>query len=261
MNAAATDAGLDAVAVLIERAKRILFITGAGISADSGLPTYRGVGGLYDDKLTAEGLTIEEALAGHTLATRPEITWRYIAEIEANCRGAGPNAAHRAIAAFEREKPDVWVLTQNIDGLHRAAGSKNLIEIHGTVHRLLCTACDYERPVNDYDGLTLPPHCPSCGALVRPDVVLFGEMLPQHALIQFSRVMDAGPDLVVSIGTTSVFPYIARPVWWARQHGIPAVEINPGSSEVSEIVTHRLRIGAGQAMGALWARLHGGAEI
>lgn len=257
MNNTVTDAELDAVAALIEGAERILFITGAGISADSGLPTYRGVGGLYDDRLTAEGLSIEEALSGHTLATRPEITWRYIGEIEANCRGAGPNAAHHAIAGLEREKPGVWVLTQNIDGLHRAAGSQNLIEIHGSVHKLLCTACDYERAVSDYEGLTLPPHCPVCNHLLRPDVVLFGEMLPQPALARLAMVMDAGPELVVTIGTTSVFPYIAGPVWRASQLGVPTVEINPGQSEVSDIVSHRLKIGAGQAMSALWSRLHG----
>ena len=103
-------------------ARRILFITGAGLSADSGLPTYRGLGGLYHDRLTEEGLTIEQALSGRTLSQRPDITWKYLAEIEANCRGAQPNAAHRLIAALEQEKDSVWVLTQNIDGLHRAAG-------------------------------------------------------------------------------------------------------------------------------------------
>ncbi|WP_287366002.1 Sir2 family NAD-dependent protein deacetylase, partial [Thauera sp.] len=123
------DPVLDRVASLLGRARRILFITGAGISADSGLPTYRGIGGLYHDRLTAEGLTIEEALSGEMMALRPDIAWRYIAEIEANCRGARPNAAHRLIAALEQEKPMVCVLTQNVDGLHADAGSRNLIEI------------------------------------------------------------------------------------------------------------------------------------
>jgi NAD-dependent deacetylase len=250
------DATLDAVAALIGKAEKPLFITGAGISADSGLPTYRGVGGLYDGNLTAEGISIEEALSGRMLAARPEVTWRYIGEIEANCRGAGPNDAHRVIAALERDKPGLWVLTQNIDGLHRAAGSNKLIEIHGTIHRLSCTACDYTKKVTDYDGMNLPPSCPACGRLLRPEVVLFGEMLPEEAIAQLSKVLEADPDLVVTIGTTSVFPYIAGPVWRASQRGIPTVEINPGESEVSSIVTHRLKLGAGAAMRALWARLH-----
>jgi NAD-dependent deacetylase len=250
------EAMLDEIAPLLGRARRPLFITGAGISADSGLPTYRGIGGLYNDRLTEEGLPIEEALSGHMLARRPEITWRYIGQIESNCRGAGPNAAHRLIAALEEKKPDLWVLTQNIDGLHRKAGSKNMIEIHGTVHRLLCTACDYAREVEDYADLSLPPMCPECGRQVRPDVVLFGEMLPRPALEQLAWVMDKEPDLVVSVGTTSVFPYIAHPVWWARQNGVTAVEINPGDTEVSRIASHRLKMGAVQALTALWDRLH-----
>jgi len=91
---------------------------------------------------------------------------------------------------------------------------------------------------------------------VRPDVVLFGEMLPQAALRQLSRVMEDEPDIVFSVGTTSVFPYIAHPVWWARQNGVAAIEINPGETGVSDICTHRLKMGAAAALGELWSRLH-----
>ena len=182
---------LDAVAALVAAAQRILFITGAGISADSGLPTYRGIGGLYHERLTAEGLSIEQALSGDMMRRRPDICWRYIAEIEANCRGAQPNAAHRLIAALEQEKPSVWVLTQNVDGLHRAAGSRKLIEIHGTVHHLRCTECPHERDVPDFSGLSLPPACPACGGLLRPDVVLFGELLPPQQLDRLAAVLRA----------------------------------------------------------------------
>ncbi len=247
---------LDAVAALLARVRRILFITGAGISADSGLPTYRGIGGLYHERLTAEGLTIEEALSGEMMARRPDVAWRYIAEIEANCRGARPNAAHRLIAAMEHEKPLVCVLTQNVDGLHRAAGSRNLIEIHGTVHRLRCMECPHSRPVPDYAGLQIPPACPVCGGVMRPDVVLFGEDLPCGAIDRLEDVLAAGVDAVVSIGTTSVFPYIAGPVVWAWRAGVPTVEINPGDTEVSHIVDRRLQMGAAEAMSELWRRMH-----
>ncbi len=242
---------VEQVADCIRRADRILFITGAGISADSGLPTYRGIGGLYHDRLTAEGLTIEEALSGEMMALRPDVSWKYIAEIEENCRGAEPNPAHLAIARLEQRKSGVWVLTQNVDGLHRAAGSRNLIEIHGTVHTLCCTECPHQRRVVDFAGLEIPPGCPVCGGLLRPDVVLFGEMLPERAVARLDAVLAHGLDLVVSIGTTSVFPYIAGPVRWARQLGVPSVEINPGETEVSHIVTHRLRMGAAEAMSAI----------
>jgi NAD-dependent deacetylase len=256
MDESAERAALDAVATLLGRAARPLFITGAGLSADSGLPTYRGIGGLYNDRLTEEGFPIEEALSGAMLARRPEISWRYLGQIECNCRGTEPNAAHRLIAAFEAEKPDLWVLTQNVDGLHGKAGSKNLIEIHGDLHRLHCTSCGDRREVADYAGLELPPVCARCGHLVRPEVVLFGEMLPQQALAQLVQVMEKEPDIVFSIGTTSVFPYIAHPVWWAHQNGVPSVEINPGETEVSGIVSRRLKMGAARAMTELWSRLH-----
>ena len=138
---------LDEVAALCRQAERILFVTGAGMSADSGLPTYRGIGGLYHDRHTDEGVPIEVALSGAMLMSRPELTWKYLAEIEAACRGAQPNAGHMAIAELERRKPRVMVLTQNVDGLHRAAGSHNLVEIHGNLHHLLCTECGRGRPV------------------------------------------------------------------------------------------------------------------
>lgn len=247
---------LDKVARLIADADRILFITGAGISADSGLPTYRGIGGLYHERLTEDGLTIEEALSGEMMRVRPDITWKYIAQIEANCRGAQPNIAHRIIAALEHECPGVWVLTQNVDGLHRAAGSRNLIEIHGTVHRLRCMECRHARTVPDYSGLRIPPDCPVCGGVLRPDVVLFGEMLPENGLRRLEALLADGVDLVVSIGTTSVFPYISGPVWWADQVGVPSVEINPGDTEVSQLVSQRLRLRAAEAMPELWRRLH-----
>lgn len=247
---------LDAVAAILGRAQRILFVTGAGISVDSGLPTYRGIGGLYHDRLTDEGLTIEEALSGEMMATRPDVAWRYIAQIEASCRGAQPNAAHRLIAALEQEKALVCVLTQNVDGLHRAAGSRNVIEIHGTVHRLQCMACHHGRKVPDYAGLRIPPECPQCGGLMRPEVVLFGEPLPELALARLESVLSRGLDAVVSIGTTSVFPYIAGPVLWAAQQGLPTVEINPGETAVSGVVAHRLRMCAAEALPELWRRMH-----
>lgn len=246
---------LDDIAALCADAKRMLFITGAGISADSGLPTYRGIGGLYDGNATDEGYAIEEALSGEMMARRPEITWKYLGQIEANCRGAQPNAAHAAIAWLEQLKGGVTVLTQNIDGLHRAAGSRELIEIHGTLHRLSCTACGLRREVSDYAGLRIPPACPDCGAMLRPDVVLFGEALPLGAVQRLIATLERGVDLVFSIGTTSVFPYIAEPVFDALRRGVPTVEINPGESRVSDHVDYRLKMGAAQAMTELRRRI------
>ena len=107
----AVEAALDAVAEHLRHARTALFITGAGISADSGLPTYRGVGGLYDSEATEEGLRIEDALSGEVFAMRPDITWKYLIQIEENCRGAKPNAAHLAIAALDEHLDRVMVFT------------------------------------------------------------------------------------------------------------------------------------------------------
>jgi NAD-dependent deacetylase len=115
--------------------------------------------------------------------------------------------------------------------------------------------CDYETRVPDYGAIEVPPRCPACGALVRPRVVLFGEMLPEAALERLHRHSRRGFDAVISIGTTSVFPYIAAPVYEARRAGIPTIEINPGESEVSGIVDQRLRQRAAVALPDLWARL------
>lgn len=246
---------LDAVAALIRQARRILFITGAGLSADSGLPTYRGIGGLYDDKLTDHGMPIEKALSGQMMASRPEVSWTYLKQIEANCRGAQPNAAHHAIARLVAERPGSMVFTQNVDGFHREVGTANLVEIHGNLHTLVCTECGRSRMVPDYAGLQIPPACPTCGGIVRPDVVLFGEDLPRDGILRLEHMLADGVDLVMSVGTSSLFPYIAGPVVWAAQQGVPTVEINPGQTPVSALVRHRLRMGAASALGELLARL------
>lgn len=249
------DIQLDAVADRLERARRVLFITGAGISADSGLPTYRGVGGLYNDAHTEDGMAIEEALSGDVLRTRPDITWKYIAQIEETCRGACPNAAHLAIAGLERRLEHVTVFTQNIDGLHRQAGSSDLIEIHGNLQALNCMRCDFSEGVEDFDGRNLPPHCPVCGGILRPNVVLFGESLPEEAMDRFLNALDEGFDMVFTIGTSGAFPYIAEPVLWAAHNGIPTVEINPQETRLSGLVDFHLKLGAAAAMTGLLARL------
>lgn len=242
---------LTEIASLVAEAERILFITGAGISADSGLPTYRGVGGLYEEELTDDGISIEDALSGEMLRRHPEITWKYLAQIEHNCRGAKPNAAHTCIADLERLVPAVTVFTQNIDGLHRDAGSTDIIEVHGCMRHLHCTRCRYETQVPDYAGLAIPPRCPECGAPVRPQVVFFGEALPEEAMARLVDTLEAGPDLVFSVGTSSLFPYIAEPVVWARQQGIPTVEINPGRTPLSPLVHFQIPLGAADALGQL----------
>lgn len=242
------------VASWVIEARRILCITGAGVSAESGLPTYRGVGGIYDDQDTDDGIPIELALSGQVFRRDPQLTWRYLLQIENACRGAQPNAAHRVLADWEsaaRPSAEVWILTQNVDGLHAAAGSEKLIEIHGDLHRLRCTRCPWRDAVADYSHLSPLPSCPSCGALIRPEVILFNEPLPMTAVATLERELDAGFDLVLSVGTSSQFPYIAHPVALAQRQGGRAVEINPTSTAISSVVDLQLRGPAAELFTAL----------
>lgn len=244
-------ARIEAAGRLLSTARRILFITGAGLSADSGLPTYRGVGGLYEGALTDVGLPIEQALSGAMFERRPDITWRYLSQIEASCRDARPNAGHYAIARLEAMHGAVTVLTQNVDGFHLMAGSHDVIEMHGTLRRLRRVDCGRCRQVDNYAGLQIPPDCPHCGGVLRPDVVLFGENLPDQAVHRFEQVLAAGPDMIFSVGTGSSFPYIAGPMLWAIEQGIPTIEINPGHTPISERVMFRFRLRAAEVLPAL----------
>ncbi len=248
------DGVLDEVATALAGARRVLAITGAGVSADSGLPTYRGIGGLYNGR-TEEGLPIEVALSGQMLRQNPALCWKYLHQIGDACRGAAPNNGHRVLAQLDSLFDHVCVLTQNVDGFHRRAGSRHVIEIHGNLGSLVCPRCPWRLDVDDGTELAPLPLCSSCGAVARPDVVLFGEMLPQAAVNQLEASLDAGFDLVLSIGTTSVFPYIAGPVVLAARQGVPTVEINPGDTEVSQVVRWRIRTGAARALTALQERL------
>ncbi len=170
---------LDEVAELLRNAERVLFITGTGISADSGLPTYRGVGGLYDQKRTVEGYRIEECLSGPMFQKRPEITWKYMLQLGMTIAEHGPNDAHRIIASWEKRFAEqggkLVVLTQNIDGYHRAAGSKNVYEFHGSLGTLHCTKCSWSEKFQLDSTVrtrlqelqrSLPPRCPECNAVI-----------------------------------------------------------------------------------------------
>ena len=147
---------------MVDGAERILFVTGAGISADSGLPTYRGIGGLYDRATTEEGYAIEDALSGAMLARHPAICWKYIAQIEAACRGAVPNDAHHAIARLERGCRMCACSRRTSTGSIAPPDRENLLEIHGNVGRLFCTACDLEGRGRDLRRPSDPAELPEC---------------------------------------------------------------------------------------------------
>jgi NAD-dependent deacetylase len=240
-------------AAALRRARRILIITGAGLSADSGLPTYRGLGGLYNG-VTAEGIPIERALSGPMLRSNPALCWKYLAQLGTACLGARPNAAHEAIARLQQAKPECWVLTQNIDGYHRAAGSPahRLIEIHGQLAPLYCQSCGaVSDDLHEHLQAALPPRCRVCSGVLRPPVVLFEEMLPEDALNTLYEQMALGFDAVLVIGTTASFPYILEPVLRTRASGGFTIEINPTPTDLSPCVDVYLPGRALDVMGEL----------
>ncbi len=252
MGAQQDSRAIDSVVEALLGAKSVLFITGAGVSAESGIPTYRGIGGLYNLDTTDDGVPIEVALSGAMLAKNPALTWKYLAQIGMAVQGAAPNAAHHVIASMESHFERLWVLTQNVDGFHHAAGSKNLIEVHGNMHSLSCTRCDYHVNLEHFNALNIPPSCPECDSLVRPDVILFGELLNAAGIEIMSRELETGFDIVFSVGTTSVFPYIRAPIYMANSRGKMTVELNPSETSVSQDVTHRIGLPAGAALSEIW---------
>jgi len=229
-------------------------ITGAGVSAESGIQTYRGQGGIYDDE--AEGDRTVEALSGPTLQADPDRTWRVVAELACRSVAAAPNAAHDALVEIEDALEHFVLLTQNVDGLHRMAGTRNLIDIHGDVLDTRCMQCDHTGRLTPEQAreLQAAPICPACAGTLRPDAVLFGEMLPTGKLERLRQEMyERTPDLVLIAGTTAVFPYIAEPVLLAAQAGLPTVEINPEPTEISNFVRWSLRGPAGRFLPAMAA--------
>ena len=255
---------LEAIATELQQAKRVLFITGAGISADSGLPTYRGVGGLYNSGKTEEGYPIEQCLSASMFRVRSDITWKYMFQIGEAVMQCEPNPAHKIIAQWEKEFAQsggkVVVFTQNIDGYHRLAGSENVLEIHGSLEKLFCAKCSWESRLNLHDPTSIEhlkllcqnsvPTCPMCKSVIRPRIVMFEEMLPRQVLMQFEEEFDNGNgfDMIFSVGTSAMFPYITGPVSQAIHCGKTTVEINPVAGELSHRVTYCLPLGAADAL-------------
>lgn len=245
-----------AAARALASAERVLVLTGAGMSADSGLPTYRGVGGLYEQDITPDGVDIEDALSGEMFRQDPALTWKYICQIEAACRDARPHAGHAVLARWQQHWRHMYLVTQNVDGLHRAAGSSDVIEMHGRVHRLVCTGCDRVTQVADFsDFQALPPQCYLCGSVLRPAVVLFGERLPMHAAMRYEIEVATGFDALIAVGTSGVFPYIVEPFRDAFAHSVPTIEINPRATEMSRFCSTSIRMPAVQALTAIEAEL------
>jgi NAD-dependent deacetylase len=254
---------------LLHEAKALCVLTGAGISAESGLKTFRDAGGLWEEH------PVEKVATPQGFAEDPELVWRFYNARRKSADIATPNAAHIALARLEIEKAHVQkgkkhtpegggngngngnghshlshapftLLTQNIDGLHQQAGSKNVIELHGSIWKVRCTKC---QAISSEFPIELPilPQCELCDGLLRPDVVWFGEMLDPDVLDQAEAATQTC-DVFLVIGTSAVVQPAATFPFLAAQRKVPVVEVNKEPTTVSSIATISLQGNAGEIL-------------
>ncbi len=232
------------VAKMLE-SRKIGVLTGAGISAESGVPTFRGRGGLW------AGYPVEKVATVEGFDENPELVWRFYDERRQNLAKVKPNKAHYILAELEKYY-DFWVITQNIDGLHTLAGSKNVVELHGNIWNVKCTICSYRGMNREVPLSKIPPQCPNCGAILRPDVVWFGE--PIHDSEKAFEIAKSS-ELFFVIGTSAqVYPAASLP-FIAKDYGAVIVEINPEPTPVSVIAEYVFRAPATQTLESLFQKL------
>ena len=227
----------------ISAARRLTIVTGAGVSAASGVPTFRSPQGLW------KSFRPEDLATPRAFARDPQLVWEWYDWRRTRLAGCQPNAAHYAIAVWSR-RPGFTLVTQNVDGLHERAGTQHVVRYHGSIWNLRC-----ERPCeagsHDWEDRTvplphLPPRCPYCGALARPGVVWFGEGIPEEA----ARAAQAATacDVFLSIGTSSVVYPAAGLLYEAKRHGAFTAEINPESTASADVVDVAIALTAEDAL-------------
>jgi len=228
-------------------AVRVAVLTGAGISAESGVPTFRGQDGLWK-KFKPEELANMDAFLRN-----PELVWEWYQYRRKIITEIKPNPAHKTLAKMEEFFPHFSIATQNVDGLHYRAGSSTVYELHGNILRNKCTKCGKTTFVVDVDENQPVPKC-ECGGLIRPDVVWFGEYLPEDMLeASFQAAREA--DVYLSIGTSAVvYPAAMLPVE-AKKHGAYVIEINLEPTPLSHQVDVSIQGKAGEILPALWEQI------
>ncbi len=242
---------IQAAARRLAQCRQVVVLTGAGISKESGIPTFReaqeGLWAQYDpmEMATQEGFL-----------RNPPLVWRWYEYRFGMVEAAQPNPGHRAIADLEQILPQVTVVTQNIDGLHQVAGSTDVVELHGSIRRFKClserhtgfTRADFA------DQTELPPRCPACGDMLRPEVVWFGENLPTAAL---SRAFDLAEtcDAMLVVGTSGAVQPAASLPFLARRAGATVIDVNPERDEIARVSHVFLQGPGGEVLPALVAAL------
>jgi NAD-dependent deacetylase len=221
-------------------AGKLAVLTGAGISAESGLPTFRGANGLWRQ------YRVEDLATPQAFARDPKLIWEWYDWRRSVHAGCQPNAGHHALAALELRRKDFLLITQNVDNLHERAGSRRMARLHGSLWTVRCTRCGREDWNEQVPLQPLPPLC-ACGAMQRPGVVWFGEPLPADALRQGIEAAQQA-DVFLVVGTSSlVYPAAALPRV-AREHGARVIEVNLDETELTDLADISIRGKAGEIL-------------
>lgn len=240
----------------LREARRVLVFCGAGVSAESGVPTFRGAGGLW------EGHAVEEVATPAGFERNPQLVWRFYSQRMEGLETVQPNPAHQVLQAMEGRYQPFLLVTQNVDNLHERAGSRNLIKLHGSLMETRCSHCDEVRPLEAPVSSAAVergelPHCSDCGGLLRPNVVWFGEYLnPEHLdrIYRFFRDGAGAATLVLVIGTSGMVSGGYGLTDLARRAGARTVEINPEPAFEGE-VDLALSEPAGELLARVWPQV------
>lgn len=231
---------IETLADALRTARTVMVLTGSGLSADSGVPTFRDVQTGLWAKYRPEDLATPGAFERD-----PAFVWQWYRERRRRVAEVEPNAGHRALAALEARLPDLRLVTQNVDGLHQRAGHREVIEFHGNLH---VNRCHRERRLVAVDDETdTPPSCPHCGGPVRPGVVWFGETIPEEALTRATADSEAC-DLFIAVGTSAEVHPAAGLADIARRNGARIAEVNPGDTALSASVDIRIQARAAEVL-------------
>lgn len=228
----------------LKNANQVTVLTGAGVSKESGIPTFReaqtGLWAQYDPM---------ELATPEAFLRNPKLVWEWYAWRRGLVGKAEPNAGHFTLVELENKTPKFTLITQNVDSLHERAGSKNIIELHGNITRTKCF--DNHHIVSEWiEGEDIPPKCPECGSMLRPDVVWFNEGLPPDAL-QSAHQASQSADVFLSIGTSALVQPAASLPLLAKQPGAVLVEINPAETQITPYADIVLPGASGEVLPAL----------
>jgi NAD-dependent deacetylase len=235
----------DKILEVVKGGGAVVVLTGAGVSAESGVPTFRGADGLW------RNFRAEELATPSAFARDPKLVWEWYQwrrELIAACR---PNPAHEFIARLERaSRGDFLLVTQNVDGLHRLAGSTKLVEVHGNIWDVRCASCGAGREDRTLPFPELPPKCDACGGLLRPGVVWFGEALPEEAIGRAFAAAESC-ELMLVVGTSAVVYPVAYLPQLAKRAGAYVIEVNPDETPLTPFADESRRGNAGEVLGGL----------